>query len=201
MKKNRTVSVSERLAEKKERHDINSASFAGLIPGFFLLIVFSVRLQYNTGIVLAADILLIFWGLSLIILGTFMPHLLIPFFNILSRSGSVTGKYLLRILVFPVWLVIAFISVFTGTKTRKKYGFTSGKSFYENEPSYRDFSVSEYNKSKCGTVISVFSNVFSFFAEKKMYYLIPIAAFLLIAGLVFFFASANSVFAFIYTLF
>lgn len=191
---------SEITEKKEEKRKINSASLFGLFSGAVLFFSFGYRFLYETGWRMRFSLMLCLTGAVLFILGGFFPDLLIKPFELFNKVFKTAGKYLLRALMLPVYLIFSLTSVFVRRSVKKKYSFYGENVFSDIKPEYEPYKDIRFDNGRF-TTVGIINNIISFFVTNGMTVLLPVILILLIVGIVFFFLSTSSVFSFIYTLF
>ncbi|MBQ6162891.1 MAG: hypothetical protein IJK23_00310 [Clostridia bacterium] len=193
-------SFSELRKENEQKKELNSCSWFGLILGVVLFFVFFLKALSSVG-----ALCVIYWIVTAIggvcfLLGGFYPLALKPLMKLMQKVGNFLGKYIMRVLMLPIYLVMMIPALFLGRGTAKKYEFVSWKDACDFKPEYIPYKENEYKKGSTG-FLGTLNNLMFFLAKNKLLFLLPIVIILVIVGLVFFFISANSVFTFIYALF
>ena len=203
-KKRQTIafsSFSEYYEYNKLRKEIGTAGLFLCLLCMVMTSVFFVRGLATVGV---QEVLsYAFAGFFLVIL---LIYLLfpVPLFRFLERLRPVTdrvGKYLLRVILFPVYLLLCLFSLPFVGKQRKKYQFAAWKEAPPAADSY--FSADTQNafqRSSSGR-FRFLTGLVGAMAEKQQFFLFPVLLILLLLGLFFYFISSSSVLGFIYTLF
>ncbi len=199
-KKSKPESFSEQRAVTEQKKEINACSWFGLLLGVVLMFVFFLRSLTTAGVLSVLCRIVVGLGGICFLLGGFYPLALRPLMRLMQKFGNFVGKYLLRILMAPIYLIMMIPGLFLRRSTAKKYEFTAWKDPDGIKAAYVPYSENEYKKGSAG-FLGTLNNLFYFLAKNKLLFLLPIVIILVIVGLVFFFISANSVLTFIYTLF
>ena len=199
-KKKKEMSFSVYKRERDEKKKINEASWTGLIVGLTLIVVCGYRALCEVGFRCVVFTAVAAAGAALFILGGFFPWGLIKPLAVVKRVFSVIGKTVMRIILFPIYLLFAATFLMIRPVVGKKYEFTKGKGFAAAKPSYTEYRPAAYQTGRFASV-SAINNVVLFLTENGMAILLPVVLLLLLLGIFFFFISTHTVFSFIYTLF
>ncbi|MBQ6020078.1 MAG: hypothetical protein IJL26_07860 [Clostridia bacterium] len=198
--KNAFASFSEQRAANELKKEINSCSWFGLILGVVLFFVFFLKALSSVGVSCVIYWIVTALGGIVFLLGGFYPPALKPLMRLMQKFGNFIGKYILRILMIPVYVIMLIPALFLRRSTAKKYEFVSWQDACAVKPAYLPYHENEYKKGSTG-FLGTLNNLMFFLAKNKLLFLLPIVIILVVLGLVFFFISANSVFTFIYALF
>lgn len=198
--KKRAESFSELRAYNEEKKEINSCSWFGLILGVVLFFVFFLRALSTVGAVSVICWVITALGGVCFLLGGFFPLALRPLMRLMQKFGNFVGKYILRVLMVPIYIIMLIPALFLRGSTAKKYEFTAWKDPDGVRAAYIPYKENEYKKGSTG-FLGTLNNLVFFLAKNKLLFLLPIVIILVVVGLVFFFISANSVLTFIYALF
>lgn len=198
--KQRPESFSELRAQNEQKKEINSCSWFGLILGVVLFFVFFLKALSSVGALSVVYWIVTGIGGVCFLLGGFFPLALKPLMRLMQKFGNFIGKYIMRVLMVPVYLIMLIPAAFLRRGTAKKYEFVSWNGQCGRKPAYLPYKENEYKKGSTG-FLGTLNDLLFFLAKNKLLFLLPIVIILVIVGLVFFFISANSVFTFIYALF
>ena len=144
-----------------------------------------------------------FAGFFLVIL---LIYLLFPvqLFRFLWKLRPITdrvGKYLLRVILLPVYLLLCLFSLPFVGKQRKKYRFATWKEAAPAADSYFSADTQNAFQSSSSGRFRFLTGLVGAMAEKQQFFLFPVLLLLLLLGLFFYFISSSSILGFIYTLF
>lgn len=196
----KTKSFRKQYNNLCKRRKINELSLSGIVSGAVLCAVG----LYHT-LCFEGGWLAVFYGISiigavLIVLGTFLPTILETPFKYLKKYTKFIGGFLLKIILIPFYLVMSFINIFTRKKYYGNFGFYKWDDNSNITCEFSEYSNTKSKKHKYVT-LGIAEDVFMTLYKNKTFILIPLVAVLLALGFVFFFASSNAVFSFVYTLF
>ena len=192
---------SEYYEYNKLRKEIGTTGLFLCLLCMVLAAVFFVRGLAAVG---AQEILsYAFAGFFLVIL---LIYLLFPvqLFRFLWKLRPVTdrvGKYLLRAVLLPVYLLLCLFSLPFVGKQRKKYRFAAWKEAAPAAGSYFSADTQNAFQSSSSGRFRFLTGLVGAMAEKQQYFLFPVLLLLLLLGLFFYFISSSSILGFIYTLF
>ena len=196
-RKETAASFSLAYDAKKQRKDISDTSFALILPGAALALIFGLRAIVSEGFAEIFSIAAAVCGLVLIALGTFLPQLLRPVTKKVFSFFNRIGLVILKALLLPVYF-ITFLFTFPFAKNKKAgYSFARWDGAAPGNATF--FSKPEDGVLNQRKGLRVIGSIFSGIAAHKMYFLIPLIVVLLLIGLLFFFLSSSAVFSFIYT--
>ncbi len=198
--KDRPVSFRAWRDETDKKREINSSSWFGLILGLILTAAGLINALTHVGAAAVAYWILAGVGAVCFLLGGFYPIPLRYPMRLMQKVGNFIGKYVLRVLMVPIYVLMAVPALFLRRVTAKKYEFRSWDGSAPASASFLPYKEEPYKKASVG-FIGTLNNLFFFLAQNKLLFLLPIVVILIVIGLVSFFISANSVFTFIYTLF
>ena len=135
-----------------------------------------------------------------------LVYLLFPaaLFRFLWKLRPVTdriGKYLLRLILLPVYLVLCLFSLPFVGRQRKKYRFASWKEPAAPADTYYSADTQNVFQSSSSGRFRFLTSLLGAMAEKRQFFLFPVLLVLLLLGLFFYFISSSSILGFVYTLF
>ena len=201
MRKNENLTFGQWRRNENRKKEVNEASWFGLISGLIIMAVCGLQAICSDGFLKLLFAILATIGLILFLLGGFNAPMLIPLAKSFRKAANFIGTWILRIILLPIYLILFIFSVFGKKSTSEKYEFYS----WDDSGNVPDTSFLPYehiqSKSHRSALLGTLNSIFFVFAKNKQYILIPLVILLLILGLVFFFLSSSSVFAFVYTLF
>ena len=142
-------------------------------------------------------------GFFLLIL---LMYLLFPveLFRFLWKLRPVTdciGKYVLRVILLPVYLVLCLFSLPFVGRQRGKYQFASWKEPAAPAGTYFSADTQNVFRSSSSGRFRFLTSLLGAMAEKRQFFLFPVLLLLLLLGLFFYFISSSSILGFMYTLF
>lgn len=178
----------------------NENSWFGIIFGIIISAFSAYQSLCTIGIVSVLFNVLAAMGLIMIILGSFFPASLSVFIKIARKTGAVLGNIVLKIMIIPVYFLMALVNVITNKRYSEKFEFARWDNSEKYESSFNDHIELKHKSGRFITV-DIINSIIDFFVVNKTFIIIPIVVLLLILGLIVFFASSNVVFSFVYTLF
>lgn len=129
------------------------------------------------------------------------PVALFRFVWKLRPVTDTVGKYILRLILIPVYLLLCLVSLPFAGRHRKNYQFASWeKEAPAADSYYTDDTQNVFGESASGT-FRFLTSLLEATAKNGQYFLFPILILLLLLGLFFYFISSSSILGFIYTLF
>lgn len=145
----------------------------------------------------------VFAGFFLLVL---LAYLLFPvkLFQFLWKLRPFTdrvGKYLLRAILLPVYLLFCLFSLPFVGRQRKKYRFAAWTEQAAPEASYYGEDTQNVFQAGSSGRFRFLTSLVGAMAEKQQFFLFPVLLLLLLLGLFFYFISSSSILGFIYTLF
>jgi len=179
---------------------INENSWFGIISGIILSVVAGYQSLCTVGIVSVLFKIVAAIGLIILVIGSFFPDILNKPVKISKKAGSFLGGLMLKLLLVPVYLLMASVNMVMHKGYSKKFGFDRWENTGREKTSFYDYSELAH-KSGRFTTVDIINSVLDFFVANKTFVVIPIVILLLIFGMLIFFASSNAVFSFVYTLF
>lgn len=195
------IAYSVYLEERDKRKKTNAVSLGLLLTGFILAGPFSLKAFVSTGMKETAYALISVIGFILIVLGTVIPQRLMRFYDGYLSLINTVGKYVLRILIIPIYGILLILAVFFKKKMAQHYYFNSWIGSVDNPPSaFETDRENQYDGSPSG-FLHTLNQVFAAYTRNDQFFLLPIVFLLILIGMIFFFVSTSSVFGFIYTLF
>lgn len=198
--KKEAVSFREQYEEQCKTREANENSWFGIISGTALFVIGMYQALCVDGFRCILFYIMAGIGAILLLSGSFFPFALKTPVALIKKIFGFIGKYILRILLLPVYLVMTIINLFTHRSYSKKFNFLQW-----NEDGSVTSEFSEYeNIMRRGhryALLGIVSEVFSVFINRRMFIIIPVVTVLLILGAIMFFASSSAVFSFVYTLF
>ncbi|MBQ7654805.1 MAG: hypothetical protein IJS17_07010 [Clostridia bacterium] len=201
MQNNEKTTFGQWRKNEDERKKINEASWFGLIVGLAITVIFGLRAIISSGIVQLLFVFFTAIGMYLFVMGGFFPTSIMSVTEKFKKITNIIGKYVLRILLIPVYLIMLIISVFFKKSTSKKYEFYKWDSEEDSpKPQFIEYEETQI-KQHSSAILGTLNRIFFVFAKNKLLFLVPLVVILLVLGLVFFFLSSSSVFGFVYTLF
>lgn len=202
MKKSDNMTFGQWREYENSRKQINEASWFGLITGLVLTLFFGYKsFWYDNTIIIIVFRSLAVLSIYLFVLGGFFPHMLFSVTEKVKKIANYIGKFILKIILVPIYAILFIVSLFFKKKTSKRYEFYSWDSTDDApEPKYSDYESVEIKPHR-SSMLGTLNRIIYVFAKNKLYFLLPLVLFLLVLGLIFFFLSSSSVFGFVYTLF
>ena len=202
MKKPENMTFGQWREYEDVRKKTNEASWFGLITGLVLTLVFGLQaICYDDIVRKIIFRSLVLLSLYVFVLGGFFPHVLFPVTAKVKIIANFIGKFILKIILVPFYLILFIVSLFFKKKTSEKYEFYSWNSPSDApKPEYLKFETVEIKPHR-SSMLGTLNRIVYVFAKNKLYFLVPLVVLLLVLGLIFFFLSSSSVFGFVYTLF
>ena len=201
MRKNETVNTfSQEYDERIKSNKINECSWFGICLGLIMLAVGLYQSLCTVGLWCVFYKIICGIGLLLLLIGSFFPGVLNKPVHLIKNVFSVVGKYLLRLLLLPIYLAFAIMNIFVNKKYSHRFKYISWEEDAEAEPKFDDYIEITVKKGRYA-IFDTIDNTLLFFAKNKTYIAIPVVLILLILGMMMFFASSSAVFSFVYTLF
>lgn len=195
------VTFGQQKALQEYNKEINEASLFGLVSGLIIFFICGLQTICHEGFLQILFGVLTIIGAILFLLGGFFPSPLKKLTPKLKKTTNFIGKYLLRLLLIPVYLILLILSLFLSKAISKEYEFVSwNENSTKINPKFLPYSHMQ-TKPHTSAVLGTLNNIFLVFAKNKQWFLLPLVILLLILGLIFFFLSSSSVFSFVYTLF
>lgn len=195
------ANFSEYYEYKKLRREIGTT---GLFLCLFCMVLAAVFFVRGLAAVGAQEVLsYAFCAFFLLIL---LIYLLFPtaLFRFLWKLRPVTdriGKYLLRVILLPVYLLLCLFSLPFVGRQRKKYPFAAWKEPAPATGSYFTADTQNVFRRSSSGRFRFLTGLVGAMAEKQQFFLFPVLLILLLLGLFFYFVSSSSILGFIYTLF
>lgn len=194
------ISFEEHYKQRIRLRMSDECSITGIAAGLVLAFTGIYQSLCSVGLACVIFNIMICAGVILVVLGGFFPLLIEKPVTLFKRIFSVIGRYMLRVLVAPVYVFLVIINIFGHRRYADKFAFYSWKDSCDVKTSFYDYAdFTAYKKKHVAADIT--SRVIRSFINNGMYILVPIVIILLAFGTVLFFASSNAVFSFIYTLF
>lgn len=203
------TAYAHRLTERREVEQIRQLTNFGLtlgwlftlLGGFCWLCVIS-RLDWLWCVMFAA-------GVALLVVGTVLPQALDRPHRIWMGLAHLQGK-----LVMTVLLTIVYFGLIwpLGLWERKRRGTTHPFHQWDHKPptlssGWEPLSAAESSpiaitptNSRRRSLLRMFLETLSFFAERGHYFLLPVLLLLLLLGLILFFVQSSALAPFIYTI-
>ena len=139
--------------------------------------------------------------LGILFIYVFFPVQLFRFLKKLRPVTDTVGKYVLRVILIPVYLLLCAFSLPFAGKHKKNYRFAMWETDAPPEDSYfAEDSQNAFQKSSAGTFRFI-TSLLGTTAEKRQFFLFPVLLLLLLLGLFFYFISTTTILGFVYTLF
>lgn len=204
-KKKRGVPAFESFSEFYEYNRLRKEiGVSGLFVCLLCIVLAAVFFVRGLAAVGAKEILS--YAFSAVFLLILLCYVLFPvaFFRFTDRLRPVTdtvGKYILRVLMVPVYLLLCLFSVPFAGRHRKRYRFASWDTDAPPEDSYFNEDTQNAFRERSAGAFRFLSSLLGAMAEKRQFFLFPILILLLLLGLFFYFISSSSILGFVYTLF
>ena len=193
-------SFEEQYKQKIRLRKSDECSITGIVAGFAFIFTGIYQSLCSIGIAVVVYSVMVCIGTVLVFLGGFFPLAIEKPVMLIKKIFSVIGRYVLRVLIAPVYALLVIINLFTHRRYAEKFGFRRWTEGCDAETSFYDYADFTAGKKKY-VIPDIISRVIRLFIDNKMYVLIPVVIILLALGTVMFFASTNAVFSFVYTLF
>mgnify|MGYP006383899019 CR=1 FL=1 len=201
MQKNKAdKTFTEEYEQRSTLKAINEYSWFGIIWGLALGLLGAYQAICTAGIISIIFKAVSVVGVVLLAVGVMAPLWLRKPAEIIKKAFSAVGNIILKVVLLPVYMVMAVVNLLNNKKYSSKCGFKNWEERDSAQTAYSDFNNSGESKYK-HTVTGTFVKVIGFFVNNKMYVVVPIVIILLFVGFVMFFASSSAVFSFVYTLF
>ncbi len=195
------ASFSEYYDDRKLRKEVGTT---GLFLCLFCVVLAAVFFVRGLAAVGAQEALSYAASCSFLLI--LLIYLLFPasLFRFLWKLRPVTdciGKYLLRLILLPVYLVLCLFSLPFVGRQRKKYQFASWKEPAASADTYYSADTQNVFRSSSSGRFRFLTSLLGVMAEKRQFFLFPVLLVLLLLGLFFYFISSSSILGFVYTLF
>ncbi len=129
------------------------------------------------------------------------PTALFRFLWKLRPVTDTVGKYILRALLLPVYLLLCLVSLPFVGKHKKKYQFTAWDKEAPSADSYFIPDTKNIFRNSASGTFRFLTTLLEATAKNGQYFLFPVLILLLLLGLFFYFISSSTILGFIYTLF
>lgn len=198
MRKDKKTLFSQYYHQKKQKREMINASLSLIIGGFFITAFFLIKMIVSVGVTEKVSIAAMLFGVVLIVLGTAIPHKIVPVVQGISLLFNKIGSVVIKVLLIPIY-IFTFLTTFWFLRSKKKaYRFETWESSPPLIPNtYFEKGITQQVHSQ--KTYAVIGSIFSEISAHKMYILLPLVVILLVLGLIFFFVSSSTVFSFIYT--
>lgn len=194
-----SIPFKEEYAQKQKVRAINESSWFCMVWAMLLMLTGTYASLCTQGLVCILCSIAALAGLALFLVGIVLPLKLYRPIKAIQAACSLFGNAVLRVFLFPLYLLMSLINALRHKKYTEKHGFKNWEDRDRVQSSFCDFSHANPEQNKNSVLRTVIS-VLGFFAANGMYIVIPVIILLLIIGAVMFFVSSNAVFSFVYTL-
>ena len=192
---------SEYYEYNKLRKEIGTAGLFLCLLCMVMASVFFVRGLASVGVQEVLSYAFAGFFLAILLIYLLFPAQLFRFLDKLRPVTNQVGKYLLRVILLPVYLLLCLFSLPFLGKQRKKYRFAAWKEAAPAADSYFSADTQNTFQSSSSGRFRFLTGLVGAMAEKQQYFLFPVLLLLLLLGLFFYFISSSSILGFIYTLF
>ncbi len=192
---------SEQYREKKLRKEVGVSGLFLCLLCAVAIAVFSVRAIARTGFGEILNLAFAAFFLTILVAYVVFPARLFAALDRLKPVTDTVGKYVLRALLLPLYLLTCLLSLLFAPKQRGRYRFLSWAQPPADKDTYLEADAANVSGEGSSGTLRFLSSLLGVFSEKGQFFLFPVLIALLLLGLFFFFISSSSVLGFLYTLF
>ncbi len=203
MKKNtdiKKVTFSEYKSFADRKKEISECNIFGMVAGTVIIISSLMKIICSMGAEEKIGYCILFFGVAVFLLAVIYPLVYSFPLKLLKKVTNRIGKPIVMIFIFPVYVLLFLVSLFTKKRIKLGYGFEKWSEKTDTAVFFSDYNYSDFVGKK-HPFFAVLYNLFMFFSHNKILFLLPIIIILMCIGFVFFFLSTSTVFSFVYTLF
>lgn len=195
------ASFSEYYDDRKLRKEVGTTGLFLCLFCVVLAAVFFVRGLAAVGAQEVLSYMASCFFLLILLIYLLFPAALFRFLWKLRPMTDCIGKYLLRLFLLPVYLVLCLFSLPFVGRQRKKYQFAYWKEAAAPSDTYFSADTQNVFRSSSSGRFRLLTSLLGVMAEKRQFFLFPVLLVLLLLGLFFYFISSSSILGFVYTLF
>ena len=145
MRKKETVNTFSQEYDKRARlNKINESSWFGISLGLFMLSVGFYQSLYTVGLWYTLHKIICGIGLLLLLVGSLLPSALNKPVCFIKKFFSIIGKYLLTLLLLPIYSIFSIINIFMKRKYSIRFKYISWEYDTEAEPVFEDYIEAIY---------------------------------------------------------